>query len=117
VAATIETVDAYIASFPDDVQVILAAVRAALLRAVPGGEERVRYGMPAVMLDGRYAIHFAAWKKHLGVYPVARLDEALEAELAPYRAAKDSLNFVYAKPIPYELIERVAVALAARRAG
>ncbi len=116
-AAKIETVDAYIASFPDDVRAILVAVRSALLRAVPGGEERVRYGMPAVMLDGRYAIHFAAWKKHLGVYPVARLDDALEAEIAPYRAAKDSLNFLYAKPIPYELIERVAAALAARRAG
>ncbi len=115
-AAKIETVDAYIASFPDSVQAILVTVRAALLRAVPGGEERVRYGMPAVMLGGRYAIHFAAWKKHLGVYPVGKLDDALEAELAPYRAAKDSLNFVYAKPIPYELIERVAVALAARRA-
>ena len=109
-------IDDYIAGFPAEVQQVLAEVRRVVNDAVPGGEEKIRYGMPAVMLGGRYAIHFAAWKKHLGLYPVPVLDDDLEAELAPYRAAKDSVNFVYSKPIPYDLISRVSRAIVALRA-
>lgn len=109
-------IDEYIAAFPDDVRQMLREVRAVVNAAVPGGEEKIRYGMPAVMLGGRYAIHFAAWKKHLGLYPVPVLDDELEAELAPYRAAKDSVNFSYTKPIPYDLIARVSAAIVALRA-
>ncbi|WP_255347116.1 hypothetical protein [Cellulomonas sp. KRMCY2] len=36
----------------------------------------------------------------------------LEAEVAPYRAQKDTLRFPYRDPIPYDLIERLATALA-----
>ncbi len=101
-------VEEYLDSFPDDVQQILREVRAAILSQVPGAEEKIRYGMPAVMLGGRYALHYAGWKKHVGLYPVATAPEPLESELAPYRAAKDSINFPYDKPIPYDLIERIA---------
>ena len=110
-AEPVNTVDDYIATFPDDVQVILERIREQITNAVPNAEERIRYGMPAVMLGGRYAIHFAGWKKHAGIYPVATLDSPLEAEIAPYRTAKDSVTFPYTKPIPYELIGRVAAAL------
>ena len=112
-----KTVDEYIESFPDDVQVILRRIRAAIGDQVPGAEEKIRYGMPAVMLGGRYAIHFAAWKKHVGLYPVPTLDEPLESEVAPYREAKDSVNFVYSAPIPYDLIARVTAAIVAKRAS
>ena len=111
-----EQVDDYIAGFTPEIQAILAEVRAAIHRGVPDAEENIRYDMPAVMLGGRYAIHFAGWKKHVGIYPVAVLSEELEQELAPYRAAKDSLNFVYTQPVPYDLIERVSAALNAKHA-
>lgn len=113
-----DAVEEYIAQFPDDVQGILRGVRAAILSEVPGAEEKVRYGMPAVMLGGRYALHYAAWKKHVGVYPVSVAPEPLESELAPYRAAKDSVNFSYAKPVPYDLVARIAAFMRdSRRAG
>jgi len=115
-------VDDYISGFTPEVQAILAEVRAAIHRGVPGGgvpnaEEKIRYDMPAVMLGGRYAIHFAGWKKHVGIYPVSVLSDELEKQLAPYRAAKVSLNFVYTKPVPYDLIERVAAALNAKHSA
>jgi uncharacterized protein YdhG (YjbR/CyaY superfamily) len=110
-------VDDYIATYPDDVQAILRQVRATLLDAIPGGEERVRYAIPAVMLGSRYAIHYAAWKKHLGLYPVPIAGPDLEPELAPYRSTKDTLKFFYADPIPYELIGRIARHRAAARAA
>ena len=66
---------------------------------------------------GRYGIHFAGWKKHVGLYPVGELDPDLEAEVAPHRAKKDTVQFFYKDPVPYDLIERVARALAARHSG
>jgi uncharacterized protein YdhG (YjbR/CyaY superfamily) len=109
-------VDAYIDGFPEGPRQVLQQVHAALRRAVPGGEEKIRYGMPAIMFADRYGIHFAGWKKHVGLYPVGELDPDLEAEIGPHRASKDTVQFFYKDPVPYDLIERVARALAARHA-
>jgi uncharacterized protein YdhG (YjbR/CyaY superfamily) len=105
------TVDEYISTLPEDVRPVLQGVRRAIRSALPGAEERIRYGMPAVMLDERYAIHYAGWKKHVGLYPIRTLEGGLEAEIAPYRTHKDSVRFLYCEPIPYDLIERVTAAL------
>jgi uncharacterized protein YdhG (YjbR/CyaY superfamily) len=110
------TVEEYLATFPEDVQVILGGVLAALRRALPGAVETIRYGMPALMLQGRYGIHVAGWKAHVGLYPVPRFDQAdpaLEAEVAPYRTHKDTVRFLYRDPVPYDLVERIAAAAVA----
>lgn len=111
------TVDEYIAGLPEDVQPTLQSVRRAIHAGVPGAEERIRYGMPAVMLGHRYAIHFAGWKHHVGLYPVPTLEGALEAEVAPFRKAKDSVNFRYRDGVPLELVQRMAAAVAVVRRG
>lgn len=109
------SVDEYIAGFAPDQRAILQRIREAIHRGVPGADEKIRYGMPAVMLDDRYAIHFAGWKKHIGLYPVPRFDEPLEAEVAPHRSEKDTVTFPWTDPVPEELIERIAAAIARTR--
>jgi uncharacterized protein YdhG (YjbR/CyaY superfamily) len=111
------TIDEYLVGLPDDARAVVARARKAIRAALPEAEERIRYGMPAVMLDDRYALHFAGWKRHLGLYPVSMLPGPLEDEVAPYRSQKDSVTFPYAAPIPYDLIERVAAALGEARRG
>lgn len=111
------TFDDHLAGLPDDARAVVTGILAAIRAALPGAEERIRYGMPALMLGGPYAIHVAGWKRHAGLYPVPRLDEPLESEIAPYRAAKDSLHFRYAEPVPHELITRLAAELQRRRAA
>jgi uncharacterized protein YdhG (YjbR/CyaY superfamily) len=111
------TVEEYIASFPPHTREILESVRDAIRSQAPGAEERIRYDMPAVILGGRYAIHYAAWKKHLGIYPVARAPEELEQEIAPYRSGTDSVNFPYSKPVPIELVARIAAFLVQHHAA
>lgn len=115
--STPATVHDYIAAQPAHVQGLLTSVRAAMLRGAPLATETIRYGMPAVMFAGRYGLHFASWKKHLGLYPVERLDEELESRVAPYRTHKDTLAFPYATPVPLELIEDITRALAGRHSG
>ena len=109
------SIDDYLAAQPDEVRPILQRIREAIHAGLPGAEERVRYGMPAVMLDDRYALHFAGWKKHVGLYPVSPLPAELEAEVAPYRSAKDTVKLMYADPIPYDLVQRIAAELGAMR--
>ena len=117
------TVDEYISGFPPEVAGRLQRIREIIVSAVAAGsdaepEERIRYGIAAVMLGGRYALHYAGWKKHIGLYPVPTLDEPLESRIAPFRAEKDSVVFPHAQPVPYELIGRVAQAIVAlRRSG
>ncbi len=86
----------------------------AISAALPDAAWSIRYGMPAIALGGRHHLHVAAWAKHLGVYPVYRDDNPLEAEIAPFRDAKDALRFPYAGDQPDDLLARVAVLLADR---
>ncbi|HEX5857620.1 MAG TPA: DUF1801 domain-containing protein [Microbacterium sp.] len=109
-------IDGYIAGFPPEVAERLARVRAAIRENVPAPSEKIRYGMPAVMLGGRYALHYAGWKKHIGLYPVPALPEPLETEIAPHRAEKDSVVFPHTRPVPYDLIGRVTAAIVGLRA-
>jgi uncharacterized protein YdhG (YjbR/CyaY superfamily) len=110
-------VDAYIATFPPDVQAVLAAARAAIHEAVPGSGETISYQMPTFTHDGAAFLYLGAWKRHLGVYPVPVFEGALEAEVAPFRSGRDTLQFRYRSGVPTALIGRVAAAALARRGG
>ena len=111
------TVEEYVAALPDGARPHVEQVVAAVRRALPGAEERIRYGMPAFMFAGRrYGLHVAGWTSHVGLYPVARLDPELEAEVAPYRSGKDTVKLLHRDGMPVELVERIARALAAQHA-
>ena len=99
-------IDEYIGAFPPDVQSILQKIRLTIKAAAPHAEEKISYKMPAFALDGNL-IYFAAFKKHIGVYPPVRGDEQLSKELSRYRGEKGNLKFPLDEPIPYELITRV----------
>jgi uncharacterized protein YdhG (YjbR/CyaY superfamily) len=110
-AGRFASIDDYIRSFPADVQILLEQVRRAIRNAAPAAEEAISYQMPTITLNGRRLVHFAAWKHHIGLYPVPAADEALERELAPYRAAKGTARFPLREPVPYDLIERLVTLL------
>jgi uncharacterized protein YdhG (YjbR/CyaY superfamily) len=115
VAATFATVDEYIGSFAPDVQEVLHAVRAEIHRAVPEAGETISYHMPTITLDGSYLVAFAAWKRHIGLYPAPFGDAVFESEMAPYRAARATARFPLAEAVPYPLIGRAAALLAEQR--
>ena len=101
------TIDEYIAQFPQDVQQILGAIRAAILESAPEAEEKISYQMPGYYLNGGL-VWFGAYKKHIGFYPlVSSDDEDFNRELAAYRGTKGSLHFPLDKPMPYDLIRKI----------
>lgn len=107
----IETVDEYISSFPAETQAVLKKVRQAIREVLPDAEEVISYQIPAFKIGGKYVIYFAGFAKHISVYPIPHGDAALAKEIAPYVAGKGTVRFSLDKPIPYDLIKKLAKAL------
>ena len=102
------TIDAYIATFPDDIQVKLAKIRGVIAKAAPGAEQSISYGIPAFKLNGPL-LYFAAFKAHIGLYPItASAKAAFRKELAGYAQSKGTIRFPLDEPVPYALIGRIA---------
>lgn len=104
-------IDAYIAAQSEPARSILTRLRAAIRAAVPDAVESISYGMAAFHYRGQPLAYLAAWKHHIGLYPVA-FDTPFEAEIAPYRAAKDTVQFKYNQPVPCDLVSRIVAARA-----
>jgi len=99
-------IDEYIATFAPEVQSILEKIRLTIRKAAPEAEEKISYQIPTFALEGNL-IHFAAFKKHIGLYPPVKGDEKLQADLLPYKGEKGNLKFPLHQPIPYALIKRI----------
>lgn len=115
-ASRFDTVDEYIAALPEEARSVVERLRQTIRDVVPGVGEKISYGMPTFILDGLPLVHVAAWKKHIGIYPLPELDGPLADEVAPYRGAKDAMQLPLRGPIPYELVARVVTVLLQRRA-
>jgi uncharacterized protein YdhG (YjbR/CyaY superfamily) len=103
------TIDDYIAEAPLEVQPILQKIRATVRQAAPQAEEVMSYRMPAFKQDG-ILIYFAAFKKHIGLFPPATGEAALTREAAKYAGPKGNLQLPLDEPIPYPLIRKIVKA-------
>ncbi len=98
------TIDQYIASFPSGVGIVLERIRRTIKHAAPAAEEKISYKIPAFFLNGNL-VHFAAFKKHIGLYPAPRNGtKKFQKALSAYLGAKHSVRFPLDEPIPFELI-------------
>ena len=104
--STPKDIDEYIAGFPQDVQEILEKIRATVREAAPEAKEKISYGMPAFTLNGNL-VYFAAFKNHIGFYPIPSGIEEFKEELSVYKQGKGSVQFPLDEPMPYELITRI----------
>lgn len=109
------TVEEYVAAQPAEIQLVLEQLRRTLRGVVPEMGERISYQMPTATTSGHDLVYFAAWKRHIGMYPVPAGDAALDRDLEPYRAGASTVRFPYSAPIPYELIGRMVALLVAQR--
>ena len=105
------TIDEYIASCEPEVRGILRSIRNVVRDLVPSAHETISYRIPAFKQD-KVFFYFAAFKKHIGVYPPVKRDRQLLRQLKRYRGEKGNLRFPLSEPMPLELIGRIARALA-----
>ena len=102
-----QTIDEYIAAQDERVQPRLNEIRAILKKALPEAEECISWSMPTYR-KGRNIIHFAAFKKHIGVYPGGEATEKFAEELAEYDTSKGTIRLPYDRELPEDLLVRIA---------
>jgi len=100
------SIDEYIRTYPHAVQEKLQGLRKTIHAAAPGAEEKISYQMPTFYLKGNL-VHFAAFKNHIGFYPVPTGILAFKKELSPYATTKGGVQFPLDKPLPLALVARI----------
>ncbi len=101
-----KNIDEYIENYPEDVQEILQKIRRLIHEIAPQAQEKISYKMPTFTLNGNL-VYFAAFKNHIGFYPIPSGVEKFKKELSVYHQGKGSVQFPLDKPIPYDLIEKI----------
>ena len=102
-----ETIDEYILAQNEAVQPRLREIREIVRAAFPDAEERISWSMPTYW-KGRNILHFAASKKHLGLYPGGEATTVFAEELKEYDVSKGTIRLPWNKELPTELIQEIA---------
>ena len=104
-------IDVYLAGLAEPKRSTLEDLRGMLLDLVPGAEECLAYGVPAIKRDGKLVAGFAAFKNHLSYLPHSgSLLASLGAEVADYDTSKGALKFAVDAPLPLSLVEKLVAA-------
>ena len=98
--------DEYIADSPLETQKLLKKLRATIKKVAPQAEEVISYNMPAYKYKGML-VYFAAFKNHIGFYPMASAIIKFKKEISEYKNAKGSVQFPINKPIPFDLVSEI----------
>ena len=101
------TVDEYIAAQDEAVQPRLREIRAIFRQALPEAEECLSWSMPTYR-KGRNIIHFAAQKKHVGIYPGGEATAVFADELQGFDVSKGTIRLPYDQEVPVQLLEKIA---------
>ena len=107
---TWSTVDEYLAALPDDRRARLQELRATVQAAAAdsGATEVIAYDMPALRLDGRFLVSYAAYRRHDSLFPASEgVESELADEIRPYLAGKGTIRFPASEPLPLDLIRRI----------
>lgn len=102
-----DSIDAYIGSFPKEIQARLRQVYKVLRAVAPDATEAIKYQMPTFVL-GENLIHFAAFHNHIGLYPTPSGITAFKPQLSSYVHSKGAVQFPHDHPLPTGLIQEIA---------
>ncbi len=102
----IETIDHYIFDQTEEVQPILRKIYEAIRAAAPEATEKISWRMPTFW-QGENIIHFAAFKKHISIFPGGEATTVFADRLTEYNTTKGTIQLPLNKPVPYDLIKEI----------
>lgn len=87
----------------------LYAVRDTIREQLPFAEEKISWSMPT-WWKGRNIIHFAAAKRHIGIYPGSEAVEHFAGELTKrgLKFSKGAIQIPYGDNLPLDLIAEIS---------
>lgn len=100
------SIDEYIASKPEEVRPLLQSIRETIRAAAPEANEKISWQMPTFW-QGKNLIHFAVFKKHIGLYPGGEATTEFADRLLNYKSNRGAIQLPLGKPIDYELISDI----------
>ena len=96
-------IDEYIAEQPEELRPVLRKIRETIRGVVPEATEKISWRMPTFW-QGENLIHFAVFKKHIGLYPGDITQIPFADRLKGYHTTKGAIQLPLDKPIDYKLI-------------
>lgn len=104
--------DAYITNAPEALQPLLEQLRAQLSAALPDAVEIMKFSMPGFAVGEATIAGYAAFSRQCGLYLSPDAITALADDLAAagLKVSKTGVTFSPAKPIPEDLVRRLALA-------
>lgn len=100
-------IDLYIQAYPEEIQARLYAIRDAIRELAPQATERICMHMPTYDLNGKWLVHFAGYKKHIGFYPQPSGVTAFRDRLTGYKTSKGAIQFPLNQELPLDLIREI----------
>jgi len=100
-------VEEYIIAAPEYAQEKLRELRSILKQVAPNATELIKWGTP-VFMEKRILFSFKAHKSHINFMPTGPAMKPFMDELSNYRIGNDTIQFSYDKPLPKELILKIA---------
>jgi uncharacterized protein YdhG (YjbR/CyaY superfamily) len=105
---TYTSIEEYLAALPEDRRSGVETLRATVVAAAPEAVEAISYDMPALRLDGRFLVSWAAYRKHYSLFPASEaVVRELGDDIAPYLAGRGTIRFPADRPIPVDVVTRV----------
>jgi uncharacterized protein YdhG (YjbR/CyaY superfamily) len=101
------TIAEYIRAAPPRAQPHLRQVHAILKSVAPQAQETIKWGTP-FFVEPRFLFAFSATKAYLIFAPMAVGLDPFRKELEKHSTTKNFLQIPYDKPVPEDLVRRIA---------
>lgn len=102
-----QSIDEYIATFPDNVQKRLQAIRQTIHTAIPEATEVISYQIPCFNQNGP-VIYFSAYQNHIGIAAPPPTMDVFKNDLTSYKSSKSTFQIPHDEPLPTALITKIA---------
>ena len=100
------TIEEYINSASPESQVKLRQMHQCVRESAAGASESLKWGMPAYSHQ-KILVTYAAFKHHIGFYPMPSAIKAFAKDLKNYKTAEGSVQFPLDQKLPLALIKKI----------
>ena len=106
---TFTNFEEYFLLFSEEVQIKLELLRKTIHSQNSDLEEYIGYQMPAFKYKNKPLVYFAAYKNHIGFYPLPEALKEFENDFIErkYKYSKGAVQFPLKEDLPLDLVEKI----------